>query len=207
MGCNPIALAITEDPQATAAPTWPWAKASLWVCPWAMAGPTWAIMATTSKHMRKLPGRIVGETADSKGETRLRPDSPGPGTAHPPGEGQVSNICSNEALCALTASIYMAAMGPQGMAEVARQSMAKAHYLAKGLCAIEGVALRYERSLLPRVPHRPAQGPEQVLAALEQAGILGGLPVEGGILWCATEKASKEALDQTVAIVKEVLAQ
>ena len=44
-------------------------------------------------------------------------------------------------------------------------------------------------------------------AALEQAGILGGLPVEGGILWCATEKASKEALDQTIAIVKEVLAQ
>lgn len=46
-----------------------------------------------------------------------------------------------------------------------------------------------------------------MLAALEQVGILGGLPVEGGILWCATEKASKEALDQTIAIVKEVLAQ
>ena len=48
---------------------------------------------------------------------------------------------------------------------------------------------------------------EAVLAALEQAGILGGLPVDSGILWCATEKASKEALDQTIAIVKEVLAQ
>ena len=117
-----------------------------------------------------------------------------------------SNICSNEALCALTASIYMATMGPQGMAEVARQSMAKAHYLAKGLCAIEGVTLRYSGPFFHEFLTDLPRG-EQVLAALEQAGILGGLPVEGGILWCATEKASKEALDQTIAIVKEVLAQ
>ena len=100
----------------------------------------------------------------------------------------------------------MATMGPQGMAEVARQSMAKAHYLAKGLCAIEGVTLRYSGPFFHEFLTDLPRG-EQVLAALEQVGILGGLQVEGGILWCATEKASKEALDQTIAIVKEVLAQ
>ena len=162
-------------------------------------------MATTSKHMRKLPGRIVGETVDSKGETAYVLSLQAR-EQHIRREKASSNICSNEALCALTASIYMATMGPQGMAEVARQSMAKAHYLAKGLCAIEGVTLRYSGPFFHEFLTDLPRG-EQVLAALEQAGILGGLPVEGGILWCATEKASKEALDQTIAIVKEVLAQ
>ena len=98
----------------------------------------------------------------------------------------------------------MATMGPQGMAEVARQSMAKAHYLAKGLCAIEGVTLRYSGPFFHEFLTDLPRG-EQVLAALEQVGILGGLPVEGGILWCATEKVSRAVLDETAAVVKEVL--
>ena len=120
---------------------WPWVKASLWSAP-GYGGPYLGYMATTSKHMRKLPGRIVGETVDSKGETAYVLSLQAR-EQHIRREKASSNICSNEALCALTASIYMATMGPQGMAEVARQSMAKAHYLAKGLCAIEGVTLRY----------------------------------------------------------------
>ena len=173
--------------------------------PLGYGGPYLGYMATTSKHMRKLPGRIVGETVDSKGETAYVLSLQAR-EQHIRREKASSNICSNEALCALTASIYMATMGPQGMAEVARQSMAKAHYLAKGLCAIEGVTLRYSGPFFHEFLTDLPRG-EQVLAALEQVGILGGLPVEGGILWCATEKASKEALDQTIAIVKEVLAQ
>ena len=82
--------------------------------------------------------------------------------------------------------------------------MAKAHYLAKGLCAIEGVTLRYSGPFFHEFLTDLPRG-EQVLAALEQVGILGGLPVEGGILWCATEKVPREALDRTIAIVKEVL--
>ncbi|MFR6395011.1 MAG: hypothetical protein ACLUNQ_07925 [Oscillospiraceae bacterium] len=69
-----------------------------------------------------------------------------------------SNICSNEALCALTAGLYMATMGPDGMAQAAEQSMAKAHYLARALCAIEGVALAYTGTYLPRVRHPYAAG-------------------------------------------------
>ena len=204
MGCNPIALAIMKTPRDCGADVAVGEGQPLGL-PLGYGGPYLGYMATTSKHMRKLPGRIVGETVDSKGETAYVLSLQAR-EQHIRREKASSNICSNEALCALTASIYMATMGPQGMAEVARQSMAKAHYLAKGLCAIEGVTLRYSGPFFHEFLTDLPRG-EQVLAALEQAGILGGLPVEGGILWCATEKASKEALDQTIAIVKEVLAQ
>ena len=101
--------------------------------------------------------------------------------------------------------MYLATVGPDGLAEVAKQSMAKAHYLCKGLTALSGVELVYKgeffHEFVTTLPKR-----DEVLAALEKAGILGGLPIEGGVLWCATEKAGKAELDKAVAIVKEVLA-
>ena len=204
MGCNPIALAIMKTPRDCGADVAVGEGQPLGM-PISYGGPYLGFMATTTKHMRKLPGRIVGETVDCKGE-RAFVLSLQAREQHIRREKASSNICSNQALCALTAGLYMATMGPSGMAEAARQSMAKAHYLAKGLCAIEGVTLRYSGPFFHEFLTDLPRG-EQVLAALEQVGILGGLPVEGGILWCATEKASKEALDQTIAIVKEVLAQ
>ena len=153
--------------------------------------------------MRRLPGRIVSETMDNEGR-RAFVLSLQAREQHIRREKARSNICSNEALCALTASVYMAAMGPEGMAEAARQSMAKAHYLAKGLCALPGVSLRYGgdffHEFLVDMPRT-----EEVLSALEKKNILGGLPFEGGVLWCATEKVSREALDEAIATVKEVL--
>lgn len=203
MGCNPISLAILKTPRACGADIAVGEGQPLGL-PMGYGGPYLGYMATTGKHMRKLPGRIVGQTVDSDGAT-VYVLSLQAREQHIRREKASSNICSNEALCALTASVYMAAMGPQGMAEAARQSMAKAHYLAKGLCAIEGVTLRYSgpffHEFLTDLPKTGA-----VLEALERADILGGLPVDGGILWCATEKVSKAALDQTIAIVKEVLA-
>jgi len=202
MGCNPIALAIMKTPRDCGADVAVGEGQPLGL-PMGFGGPYLGYMATTTKHMRKLPGRIVGETVDSKGD-RAYVLSLQAREQHIRREKASSNICSNEALCALTASVYMAAMGPRGMAEAARQCMAKAHYLAKGLCEIPGVTLRYTGAYFHEfVTELPRT--EEVLQALEEADILGGLPVDGGVLWCATEKASKEALDQTIAIVKEVL--
>jgi glycine dehydrogenase subunit 1 len=172
--------------------------------PIAYGGPYLGFMTTTNKHVRKLPGRIVGETVDSKGD-KAYVLSLQAREQHIRREKASSNICSNQALCALTAGLYMATMGPNGMAEAARQSMAKAHYLASELCKIPGVSMKYAGEFFDEFVVTMPKA-DEALKALEDADILGGLPVEGGVLWCATEKASKEALDKAVAVVKEVCA-
>ncbi len=204
MGVNPIALGLMKTPRDFGADVAVGEGQPLGL-PLGFGGPYLGFMATTQKNMRKLPGRIVGETVDSKGE-RCYVLSLQAREQHIRREKASSNICSNEALCALTAAVYLSVMGPQGLRQAAEQSMAKAHYLQKALCAIDGVELVYPGAFFHEfVTTLPRQ--EEVLAALEQAGILGGLPVEGGVLWCATEKQSRTELDKAVAIVKEVLAQ
>ncbi len=203
MGCNPIALGLLKSPRECGADVAVGEGQPLGM-PLSFGGPYLGFMCTTQKHMRKLPGRIVGETVDSKGE-RAYVLSLQAREQHIRREKASSNICSNQALCALTAGVYMATMGAEGIAQAAKQSMSKAHYLAKALCDIPGVSLKYNGEYFHEfVTEMPKA--EEILTALEQADILGGLPVEGGILWCATEKVSKEQLDKAVAIVKEVLA-
>ena len=202
MGCNPIALGVMKTPAACGADIAVGEGQPLGM-PLSYGGPYLGFMATTTKHMRKLPGRIVGETVDAKGE-RAYVLSLQAREQHIRREKASSNICSNQALCALTAGLYLAAMGPNGLAQAAKQSMSKAHYLAQKLCEIPGVSMAHTGAYFHEfVTVMPKA--EEVLKALEENDILGGLPVEEGILWCATEKVTKEQLDKTVEIVKEVL--
>ncbi len=204
LGCNPIALGIMKSPRDMGADV-AVGEAQPLGMPLSYGGPYLGYMATTTKHMRKLPGRIVGETVDAKGE-RAYVLSLQAREQHIRREKASSNICSNQALCALTAGLYLAAMGPKGLAQAAVQSMSKAHYLANALCQIPGVCLAFTGdyfhefvTVLPKA--------DQVLAALQSADILGGLKIEDGMLWCVTEKVSKAQLDQAIAIVKEVCGQ
>ncbi len=202
LGCNPIALAILQTPREAGADIAVGEGQPLGM-PLSYGGPYLGFMATTAKYMRKLPGRIVGQTVDAAG-ARAYVLSLQAREQHIRREKASSNICSNEALCALTAGLYMAAMGPAGMEKAAKQSMAKAHYLAEKLRALPGVELVYSgpffHEFVTTLPHTA-----EVLSALEEAGILGGLPIAGGVLWCATEKVPKAELDRAVEIVKEVL--
>ncbi len=202
IGCNPISLGIIRTPRDFGADIAVGEGQPLGM-PIGFGGPYLGFMATIEKHMRKLPGRIVGETVDSSGN-RAYVLSLQAREQHIRREKASSNICSNEALCALTASVYLSAMGPDGIAETARQCMSKAHYLFRLLTAIEGVKPVYDgeffHEFVTTVPHR-----EAVLAALDEEGILGGLPIEEGILWCATEKVPRMELDRTAEIVREVL--
>lgn len=203
MGCNPIALAIMKTPRDSGADVAVGEGQPLGM-PIGFGGPYLGFMATTQKNIRRLPGRIVGETTDHDGN-KAYVLSLQAREQHIRREKASSNICSNEALCALTAGLYMATMGPNGMAEVANQSMAKAHYLADALCRIDGVKLRYDGAFfheflldMPKIA--------EIEKALLEKGVLPGLPYEDGMLWCVTEKVSKETLDTVVSVVKEVLA-
>ena len=203
MGCNPIALAIMKTPAECGADV-AVGEAQPLGMPLSYGGPYLGYMATLNKHLRKLPGRIVGETVDGEGR-RAFCLALQAREQHIRREKASSNICSNQALCALTAGVYVSAMGPVGMAQAAKQSMAKAHYLANELCKIPGVSLKFTGEYFHEfVTEMPKA--DEVLKALENADILGGLKIEEGVLWCATEKVTKADLDKAVAIVKEVCA-
>ena len=84
-----------------------------------------------------------------------------------------------------------------------KSCLSKAHYFAGELCGIKGVSMRYPGEFFHEfVTDLP--NPETVEAALHGHGILSGLPLDGGMLWCVTEKASKTQLDETVKLVREV---
>ncbi|MBR2605596.1 MAG: aminomethyl-transferring glycine dehydrogenase subunit GcvPA [Clostridia bacterium] len=202
LGVNPIALGIMKTPRDMGADIAVGEGQPLGL-PLGWGGPYLGFMATTTKHMRKLPGRIVGETTDDAGN-RAYVLSLQAREQHIRREKAGSNICSNEALCALTAGVYLAAMGPAGLREVAESSMAKAHYLCSELCKLPDVKRRYDGAFFHEFLLDMPKA-DEVLAALDEKNILGGLPYEGGVLWCATEKVSKATLDEVVSIVKGVL--
>ena len=203
MGCNPIALAIMKTPRDCGADIAVGEGQPLGL-PLGCGGPYLGYMAATDKLMRRLPGRIVGETTDHQGR-RAYVLSLQAREQHIRREKASSNICSNEALCALTAGLYMATMGPDGMAEAAEQSMAKAHYLEKALTALPGVEPVYGGAYFHEFVLKMPRS-QELLEALDRRGILGGLPLgDDRVLWCATEKVSRRELDEAVSIVKEVL--
>ena len=203
LSCDPISLAILPTPKEVGADIMVGEGQCLGL-PIAWGGPYLGIMATTAKHMRKLPGRIVGQTKDDAGN-KAYVLSLQAREQHIRREKASSNICSNEALCALTAGLYMATMGPEGMKEAAKQTTAKAHYLQAELCKLPGIRLKYDGPFYEEFVTVCSER-DAVLSALDKAGILGGLPLgEEEILWCATEKNTRAELDRAVSIVKEVL--
>ena len=202
MGVNPIALAIMKSPRECGADIAVGDGQPLGM-PISYGGPYVGFMAATTAMMRKLPGRIVGQTTDDDGNLayvltlQAREQ-------HIRREKASSNICSNQDLCALTASVYMAAMGAEGMAEAARQSMAKAHYLRDGLKKAGFYPVFHTDFFNEFVTKCPVDD-QELLDALEAEGILGGLPIaDGSLLWCVTEKNTKEDMDKVIAICAEL---
>ena len=202
-GCNPIALGLLKTPAEQGADIAVGEGQPLGM-PLSFGGPYLGFMAATQAMMRKLPGRIVGETVDVDGKrafvlTRQAREQ------HIRREKASSNICSNQALCALTASVYLATVGPDGLKQAASLCYQKAHYLAQQLCSIPGVSLRYSGTFFHEFV-TDQKDSDKLLSALEQQGILGGYPLaDGGILWCATEKNTKEEMDRVVEIIRKEL--
>ncbi len=206
MSCNPIALAVMKTPGECGADVAVGEGQPLGL-PLSFGGPYLGFMAADEKMMRKLPGRIVGETTDLNGE-RCYVLTMQAREQHIRREKAASNICSNEALCALTAAVYLAAMGPEGLRKAALSCHAKAAYLRQAL-AEAGMPPVHSRPFFHEFVTQAADEARAaaVLQALDKADILGGLPLgDGKLLWCATEMNTRAEMDRVAAIVKEVLA-
>ena len=202
-GCNPIALGLLKTPAEQGADIAVGEGQPLGM-PLSFGGPYLGFMAATQAMMRKLPGRIVGETVDVDGK-RAFVLTLQAREQHIRREKASSNICSNQALCALTASVYLATVGPDGLKQAASLCYQKAHYLAQQLCSIPGVSLRYSGTFFHEFV-TDQKDSDKLLSALEQQGILGGYPLaDGGILWCATEMNTKEEMDRVVEIIRKEL--
>ena len=202
MGCDPIALAIYKSPGEMDVDIAVGEGQQLGM-PMGFGGPYLGFMTCKKELMRKLPGRIVGETTDHDGR-RAYVLTLQAREQHIRREKASSNICSNEALCAMTASVYLAAMGPKGMEKVALSCYNNARYLEERLKELgfkrvdEG---EYFNEFLTTSPIDPKVLEEK----LSDKKILSGLQVEDKILWCATELNTKEKIDVLADAIKEVL--
>jgi len=200
--CDPISLAVLEAPGNLGADVAVGETQPMGI-PLMFGGPYAGYMATRQEYVRQLPGRICGETVDVEGRLayvltlRAREQDIRRARAN-------SNICTNQALTALAATVYAALMGPEGLREVAEASISKAHYLAERLRET-GFSLRYPNA--PFLWEFAVEMPDVRGAneALLEAGILGGLDLgDGAMLIAVTEKRTKDELDAFVEVVSSV---
>ena len=155
--------------------------------PMSYGGPGLGVFAARQEIIRRMPGRLVGATVDRDGrrgfvltlQTREQ---------HIRREKATSNICTNVALCALMATIYVAIMGKQGLRKVGELSTAKAHYAAARLAEVPGVRLRYGAPFFKEFTLELPKSPERVVKRLQKARILAGVPLK------AFDRAHKNCL-------------
>jgi glycine cleavage system P protein (glycine dehydrogenase) subunit 1 len=201
--CDPIALSVLESPGNLGADV-AVGEAQPLGMPLLFGGPYAGYMATHERFVRQLPGRIAGETVDQDGKLayvltlRGREQDIRRAKAN-------SNICTNQALTALVATVYAALMGPEGLREVAELSASKAHYLADRLSEA-GLDLRYPDA--PFLWEFAVELPDvrEANEALLENGIVGGLDLgDGAMLVAVTEKRARRELDAFVEVVSNAL--
>ncbi len=211
VSADPISLGALEPPGAYDADIAVGEGQPLGI-PLSFGGPYLGLMSAKKKYIRNLPGRIVARTADTEGKTgfvlalQTREQ-------HIRRERATSNICTNQALCALAASIYMATMGRTGIAEVARQSTAKAHYLARGIAEVPGFATETSAPFFKEfVVQTPVPAGRVVEAGIKH-GILAGVALErfypewkNRLLVAVTEKRTKAEMDKYCQFLKQEFA-
>ncbi len=204
MGVNPIAMAVLKTPGECGADIAVGEGQPLGM-PLSFGGPYLGFMAATAALTRKLPGRIVGETTDHDGR-RAYVLTLQAREQHIRREKASSNVCSNQALCAMTAAVYLAAMGPDGLRQAAESCMAHARYTAERVCAVPGFDMVYPGPYFHEFVTTCPCKPEKLLDGLACRGILGPLPLEdGNLLWCATEMNARNEIDALEQAIREVV--
>ncbi len=179
MSCYPVALALLKTPFECGADIATGEGQPLGI-PLSFGGPYLGYMACRAALLRRLPGRIVGETTDVHGE-RAFVLTLQAREQHIRREKATSSICSNQALCALTASIYLGALGPSGLISVAEQCHAKATYAAEQISAVAGFELAFSGPFFNEFVTSCPIPAEELMDQLEKKGILGGYPITSGV--------------------------
>jgi glycine dehydrogenase subunit 1 len=180
--------------------------------PMSFGGPYLGVLASKTEFLRRIPGRLVGGTVDLNGHRgyvltlQAREQ-------HIRREKATSNICTNVALCALMATIYLAIMGKQGLARVGELSAAKAHYAASVLTQVPGVRLRFGAPFLKEFTLQLPKSPDRVVTRLLKEKILAGVPLKrfdrrlsDCVLVAVTEKRTREEIDGFAAALGRAVA-
>jgi glycine dehydrogenase subunit 1 len=182
--------------------------------PMSYGGPALGFMAARSKYMRLLPGRLVGQTVEEGGEKRtgyvltLQTRE-----QHIRRERATSNICTNQSLLAVGATIYLAALGKQGFRELGELCLQKAHYAQRQITSVPGFKAAFRSPFFDEFVIESPVRIGQLQRAFAQAGIIGGYPLAqdypdmpNAMLFCVTETRTRADIDLLVDVLKEIQA-
>ena len=206
VSCDPTAMGMLQTPGHYGADIVTGDGQPLGI-PTSYGGPYVGLFAAKQEFIRQMPSRLSGRTLDKNGKTgyvltlQTREQ-------HIRRERATSNICTNEALYALAATIYLAAMGKQGMRQVAELCYHKAHYAAAHIGQLPGYSLPMNGPFFQEFVVQCPASPAEINKKLMDRNILGGLDVSekipNGMLLCVTEMNSKEDIDALVAALSEI---
>lgn len=208
VSADPIALALLKSPGELGADIVTGEGQSLGIPVW-LGGPYVGFFAARKKYMRQMPGRICGRTVDTEGQQgfvltlQAREQ-------HIRRQKATSNICTNQALVATAVTMYLTAVGKNGLQQVSNLCYQRAHYLANELTKLEGYELLFSTPFFREVAIRTPESPGSLNQRLwEEHGIIGGYNLSQdypqlGNAWLltATEMNSKEEIDQLVAALR-----
>jgi glycine dehydrogenase subunit 1 len=172
--------------------------------PMSFGGPLLGLFATRKEHLRQMPGRVSGRTVDAEGKAGYTMAAQ-TREQHIRRERATSNICTNSALCALAATVYLASVGADGLRRVAELNVEKAHYLADRIAGIEGFDFPFSGPFFNEFVVRAPGDAGDLHGELLEAGYLVEPPdslrvygVENGLRIAVTERRTREELDRLV---------
>ncbi len=206
---NPIALGVLKPPGEYNADI-ACAEGQSLGLPLSYGGPYLGIFAGKKEFIRKIPGRVVGETMDLQGnraftltlQTREQ---------HIRRERATSNICTNQALCALRALIFVSLLGKEGLKETGLKNIKLSHYAYEKVLEINGFAPAFDQPFFNEFVISSKKSPEIIQDALLKDGIIGGLPLKRyypelaeATLWCVTETKTEEDIGKLMEVLRRV---
>ncbi len=208
VSANPISLGVLAPPGTYGADIYVGEGQALGV-PISFGGPLLGLFATRMSYVRKMPGRLAGRTIDINNKTgyvmalQTREQ-------HIRRDKATSNICTNQALCALMSTIYMALLGRHGLRQLAELNLQKAHYLATKLARAKGFTLKFRSPFFNEFVIETSKKASSLLKKAQKEGFLAGIDLEPfglldghHLLIAVTEKRTKAELDRLVKVLTQ----